>query len=146
MLTKLTRGKTKYIILPIVALTLATGAVAIDLGDVLKGAGIGILVDQLAPQINKAINTLMLNNKVENKQETKVVPIISVGKGGRVGAAQVIGEKDDVAKVKAVAQLEGSFSGGKFRLKGLVPVESVNPTKLKRVYGVGLSALIDYKL
>jgi len=146
MLTKLTHGKTKYAVLPLVALSLATGALAIDLGDVLKGAGIGILVDQLAPQINKAINTLMLNNKVENKQETKVVPIISVGQGGRVGAAQVIGEKADVDRVKAVAQIEGSFSGGKFRLKGLLPVESLDVTHLKRVYGVGLSALIDYKL
>ena len=31
MLRKLARGKTKYIVLPIVALSLATGALAIDL-------------------------------------------------------------------------------------------------------------------
>jgi hypothetical protein len=144
MLRNLTRGRKKYIVLPLIAASIATGARAFDLGDVLKGGLIGVAVEALAPEINKAINTLLMNRKVENRQETKVVPILTVGKGAKVGAAQVIGEKADVDKVKAVAQLEGSAS--KLGFKALIPVESLDLTNLKRVYGVGLSALIDYKL
>lgn len=144
MLRKLARGRTKYFVLPIVAASLATGALAIDLGDILKGGVIAVGVSVLAKPLNDAINAVLLNHKVENKQETKVVPILSVGKGAKVGAAQVIGEKDDVAKVKAVAQLEGSLKSIGF--KALIPIESLDMTNLKRVYGVGLSALIDYKL
>ena len=144
MIRRFARGKMKYVVAPLMALSLATAAMAIDLGDILKGGAIGLGVTALAPQINKAINTILLNHKVENKQETKVVPIISVGKGAKVGAAQVIGDKDKVAKVKAVAQLEGSLH--KIRFKALIPIESFDVTHLKRVYGVGLSALVDYKL
>jgi len=92
------------------------------------------------------VNTLMMNNKAENKDATKVVPIITLGSGGYVGAAQVIGDKAKVDQVESVIQIEGNFSGRKFRLKGLVPSDSVNPVKFHRVYGVGISAVIDIKI
>lgn len=144
MLRRIARGKAKYVVAAGMALSMVTAAYAIDLGDILKGGLIGVGVKALAPQINKAINTILLNNKIENKQETKVVPILSVGKGAKVGAAQVIGSKEKVAQVKAVAQLEGSLH--KIRFKALIPVASLDVTHLRRVYGVGLSALIDYNL
>jgi len=144
MLRNLTRGRKKYFVLPALTALIATGAMAFDLGDVLKGGLVGVAVEALAPTINKAINPLLMNSKAENRQETKVVPILTVGKGAKVGAAQVIGEKADVDKVKAVAQLEGSVS--KIGFKALIPIESLDLTNLKRVYGVGLSALVDYKL
>ncbi len=46
-----------------------------------------------------------------------------------------------------VAQIEGAFSN-LVRLKGLVPVDSLNPIpgNLHRVYGVGVTALVDFRL
>lgn len=117
----------------------------IDLGDILKVGGIALIVSKFGGEINGAINKLTLRNGVEVKQTTKVVPILSIGKGGFIGAAQVSGEKEDVDRVKAVAQLEGSFQS--MRLKALVPVESEKAvTHLKRVNGVGVSAIIDIKI
>ena len=76
---------------------------------------------------------------------TKVVPIISIGTKGYIGAAQVTGPASSIEQVKAVAQVEGSFNG-MVRVKGLVPVDSTNPVGASRVQGVGVSALIDLKI
>ncbi len=120
----------------------------------IKLFGIGFVVKQYGPQINEGINTLMLNNKAANKDKTKVVPILSVGvgilssnPGSYIGAAQVQGPVAAVNKVQAVAQIEGSFLGS-VRLKGLIPVDSLNPLpgNLHRVYGVGVTALVDFQL
>lgn len=117
----------------------------IDLGDILKVGGVGLIVSKFGPQINDAINKVTLQHGVEVKQVTKVVPILSVGQGGFIGAAQVMGAQEDVDRVKAVAQLEGKFNA--FRFKVLIPVESEKAVKnLKRVNGVGVSAIIDIKI
>ncbi len=125
----------------------------IDIGTLIKLFGIGYVVKQFGPQINDAINTLMLNNQSANREMTKVVPILSIGVGvsspggSYIGAAQVQGPKAEVDKVEAVAQIEGAFSN-LVRLKGLVPVDSLNPIpgNLHRVYGVGVTALVDFRL
>jgi hypothetical protein len=46
-----------------------------------------------------------------------------------------------------VAQIEGSFMN-QIRLRGLVPVDSLNPLagNLHRVYGAGVTALVDFQL
>ncbi len=132
--------------------------VTAQLGNVITTAiklfGIGYVVKQYGPQINDAINTLMLNNKAQNRDKTKVVPILSVGigiasgsQGSYIGAAQVQGPAAAVNKVQAVAQIEGMFFNA-VRLKGLVPVDSLNPLagNLHRVYGVGVTALVDFQL
>jgi len=120
----------------------------------IKLFGIGYVVKTYGDQINSAINSLMLNNKARNRDMTKVVPILSVGigivssnPGSYIGAAQVQGPAAAVNKVQAVAQIEGSFLGA-VRLKGLVPVDSLNPLAgdLHRVYGVGVTALVDFQL
>jgi len=122
-------------------------ALALDLGGILKGAGIVILVDKFSDQLNKFINDITSNKGVGVEDRTKVVPILSLGQGGYVGAAQVSGPAHLVDKVKAVAQIEGNFSGKTFRVKALVPVESKDAVKdIKRVSGVGVSAIIDVKL
>lgn len=131
---------------------------AVGQGDVIVQAikvfGIGYVVKTFGPQINDFINTLMLNNKAENKQKTKVVPILSVGvgivssnPGSYIGAAQVQGPVAAVNKVQAVAQIEGVFMDA-VRVKGLVPVDSLNPIpgNLHRVYGVGVTALVDFRI
>jgi hypothetical protein len=130
-----------------------TAAAQINIGSLIKLFGIGYVVKQFGPQINEAINTLMLNNQAQNKELTKVVPIISIGVGlgttggAYIGAAQVQGPKAAVDRVQAVAQIEGSFLS-QIRLRGLVPVDSLNPLagKLHRIYGVGVTALVDFQL
>lgn len=117
------------------------------LGDILKGTAIVLLVDKFSGELNKFINDLTANKGVGVEDETKVVPIISIGQGSYVGAAQVSGPADRVEKVKAVAQLEAKMSGKTFRIKALIPVESRDVLKdVKRVSGVGISAVIDVRL
>jgi len=117
------------------------------LGDVLKGAGLVLLVDRFGDELNSFVNKLTLNKGVGVDDRTAVVPIISLGQGGYVGAAQVSGPAHLVERVKAVAQFEANMSGKTFRIKALVPVESKDITKdIKRVGGVGVSAIIDVRL
>ncbi|MHA2621095.1 MAG: hypothetical protein V2G42_06090 [bacterium JZ-2024 1] len=121
---------------------------AIKLGDILKTGGIAFVVKELGPEINKAINTLLRNRKVEVRDATRVVPIISGGKGTYVGAAQVTGPEEQVKKVQFVAQVEVEFE--KVRLKALIPISTGRDTKTEaleasRVAGVGVSALIDLR-
>lgn len=116
------------------------------LGTVLKGGGIAILVDTFSGQLNSFINTLTAKHAVSSDYATKVVPVIVVGSGTYAGAAQVTGPQELVDETKAVLQLEGNFSGNKFRIKGLIPIDSKNPTKFSRVQGVGVSAQIDVKV
>lgn len=121
-----------------------------QLGDILKGGGIIFVVDRLAGPINQGINALT-GNKNSIRDTTKVVPILSLGQGTYVGAAQVSGPKNQVDQVKALAQVEGEFDrfAGGVRARALIPVSvrSVKDLKsLSRVRGVGVSALVDVKL
>lgn len=112
--------------------------------DLLKIGGIGLVVDRVGPDINKAINKLQ-NFSDSQEQMTKVVPILSLGSGKYIGAVQVMGRRDLVSKVKAVVQLETKFAGA-VRLKALVPVEAKSVSNVKRVVGVGVSAIVDLKI
>jgi hypothetical protein len=121
-----------------------------DLGDLLKkGAlilGGGAVVKAIAGPINDFINTVTINKGARLEGSTKVVPIVSMGKGTHIGAAQVGGNsKSAVEKTQAVAQLETSFKG--IRVKVLIPIDSLNPLKqFRRVQGVGVTAIIDVKI
>lgn len=120
-------------------------AQALSVGDVFKVGGIGFLVDRFAGPLNNFINTLLIRNKAEVGYATKVVPILSFGKGGHIGAAQVMGPEDLVERTQSVIQIEGDF-GSNFRVKALVPIDSKNPVNFTRVNGVGISAVIDVKI
>lgn len=141
------------VIVGMMAAGAGTAAAQISIGSLVKLFGIGYVVTQFGPQINSAINTLILNNKAENKAMTKVVPIITVAidvgttGGAYIGAAQVQGPAAAVNTVQAVAELDGSFMN-QIRLRALVPVDSLNPLpgNLHRVYGVGVTALVDFLL
>jgi len=126
----------------------ATRVYSVDLGDILKVGGIGYVVRQSAGALNKAINTLTMNKGIESELSTKVVPILSIGQGGHIGAAQVAGPEEAVKKVEAVGQLEAGFNfGARFRAKVLVPIDTNDPRKgFHRVQGVGVSAVIDVRL
>ncbi|MCC3144843.1 hypothetical protein LJ207_05820 [Halanaerobium sp. Z-7514] len=114
-----------------------------------KTLGIGVVVDRFAEPINDFINTLTLNRGVEVQQKTKVVPIVTVGSGTYVGAVQVAGPEEAINRVEAVAQLEGDFRGGDFRIRALVPINTKNPGNLQnveRIEEVGVTALIDINI
>lgn len=122
---------------------------AINIGSILKIAGIGLLVDQFGPQLNSFINTLMAQHNATPEFATKVVPILTVGvlgNGGYIGAAQVMGPQNLVDRVQAVVQVESGFNGNMFRVKGLIPIDSKVPVNFSRVSGVGVSAMIDVRI
>lgn len=85
-------------------------------GDVLKVGGIGYLVDRYANELNDFINALTAKHGVSSEYATKVVPIITIGSGGYVGAAQVSGPQELVDECKAALQLEGNFMSNTFRV------------------------------
>ncbi len=117
-----------------------------QLDKVLKAGGIAVVVDRLGKDIDRFVNNLT-NTKPDKNFATKVVPIVSVGKGAYVGAAQVMGKPELVQKVQAVAQVEGDFMGREVRVRGLIPISTKNPGRnLDRVEGVGVSAIIDIRL
>ena len=115
-------------------------------GDVIKGGAILLASNALADPINKAINTVTFNKGIPNSASTKVVPVISMGSGTRVGFVQVSGPKDLVNKTKAVIQIETKLTVKNLDIEIFVPSSSVNPLKFKRVQGVGITALVDYRL
>ena len=128
------------------------GAYAQDLFGIIKTLGIGYAVRQFAPQINTFINDLLQNRGVVVRQQTKVVPILSlaigVGNpgGAYIGAAQVSGPAAAVARVQAVALLEADFQTA-FRIKAYVPVDNLKPWEaFRRVPGVGVSAIVDIRI
>lgn len=121
-----------------------TNTQAFSLGSVLKVGGVGFLVDHYGTQIDTFLNKLLKQNNLSTTYATKVVPIVSVGNNGYIGAAQVTGPASEVERVQAVAQLEASFNSIA-RVKGLVPIDSKNPVGASRIQGVGVSAIIDLK-
>lgn len=130
--------------------TLTAGVARADLlGSVLKGAGIGVLVKQFQRPINDGINKLTGSAGPGRDAATKVVPIVSIGQGGYVGAVQVSGPQEQVSRVQAVGQVEGSVVGDRFRLKALIPIDTEKPQNLqsiRRVKGVGVSAIVDVRI
>lgn len=116
------------------------------LGSVFKGAGIALITVALAEQLNDAINAITLNKGIPAEAETKVVPIIALGSGARVGAAQVTGPKKLVNNTVVVVQIETKATKKNLDIEIFVPSDSENPLDFNRVEGVGVSALIDLRL
>lgn len=119
---------------------------AFNLGDILKVGGISVLISKFANPLNNFINTLTFKHGAGSDFATKVVPILSLGNGGYLGAAQVIGSQELVDQTEAVIQMEGEFNGRQFRVKALVPVNAKSITNFSRVNGVGVSAVIDVNI
>ena len=135
----------KSVVFLALAVCLAGGtALAVSLGEaIVKTVAIGAVVNAVAGPADKAINTLTANRNVPAGTATKVVPVISLGEKGYAGAVQVAGSKELVGKTKAVAQLETSWSNKQYRIKLLMPFNSVNPIGANRVRGLGVTGLVD---
>ena len=121
-------------------------ATAQNLKTLIKLVGVTVAVERFSGDINKAVNKVA-NYTDTPAASTKVVPILSVGKGkGAIGAAQVMGPKSRIDQVKAVAQVEADFLG-EFRIKVLIPVSTKDViSNIRRVDGVGVSGILDLKL
>jgi len=141
--------KTNRKALFVVAGALALSAIgATQIKQIIKIVGVGAAVKQFGPQINGAINKLT-SHKDSFDMTTKVVPIISAGIDSRksIGAAQVMGPRDKVETVQAVAQLEQDLFGREVKIRAMVPIASKDVVKdIKRVEGVGVSGIVDLKL
>jgi len=145
--------RTRMVALVAAVVVAAAGvAHAQDILQLVKVFGIGYAVRTFGPQINDFINSMLLSRDVATQQTTKVVPILSISIGlsapGRaaIGAAQVAGPRAAVQKVEAVAALDANYQGV-FQIRALIPVDSLEPWKsLRRVVGVGVSAIIDLKI
>ncbi|MDE2125454.1 MAG: hypothetical protein KGJ62_02580 [Armatimonadetes bacterium] len=125
----------------------AAGAAAgPQLGKLLKGGGIMLVVHTFGPQINRFINGLTHTSTTGENYATKVVPVLSVGTGAYAGAVQVMGPGARVSQVQAVAEVGGNFRPLGVQVRALVPIASTKVTSLRRVPGVGVSGIIDVKL
>lgn len=118
---------------------------AISLGDVLKVGGVALLVSQYDDQIDTFITSALGEREAAVKGATKVVPILSLGGGGYVGAAQVVGSPENVKRVKAVVQVEGRFGSGRAQLLVPTTVDKAAGTP-DRAKGVGVSAVIEFRI
>jgi hypothetical protein len=116
-----------------------------DLGGVLKAGGIIFAVRQFGGEINRVITGVLNQRGVPYQGATKVVPIVSVGRGIYVGAAQVAGPPEQVREVRGVGQVEtrlGDLDGSL-----LVPTNTTTPGKdFSKIQGVGVGALIDFEI
>jgi hypothetical protein len=116
------------------------------LGKAVKVGGIGFLVKQFGPEINKVINTLLQQKGVRYSGKTKIVPTFAVGNGAYIGGAQVQGEPEQVDQVKYVATVEVPL--GRVRGKAYFPVKSLTKGSsiTKPVKGTGVTAIVDFKI
>lgn len=110
------------------------------------GAGV-LAVKAVATPLNNFIDQLMLTNHVANRGKTKVVPIVTVGSATYVGAAQVSGPAYAVNRVQAVGEFAGDWNNAVWQVRALVPVDKLNVLQgFKRVYGVGVDAVVNARL
>jgi len=116
-----------------------------SIGDLVKIFGIGWVVNHFSGEINDFINKSLSQRDAAIEGHTKVVPIIRVGSGTAVGAAQVMGPRVQVDKVQAVAEVELNISGS-LRARGLIPISTKDTSSLKGVGGVGVSANIKFEI
>ena len=114
-------------------------------GDMLKEKGMSLTLDHFSEKINEYVNE-NAPLKIEKGCATKIVPVVTIGSKGYIGAAQVSGPKEQVDKCKAALTVEGKLASGAVRIQYLVPIDTNKPTSLDnvhRVQGVGVSARLD---
>lgn len=114
-------------------------------GDMLREKGTSLVLDHFGAKIDEYVNE-NAPLKIEKGCATKIVPVVTIGSKGYIGAAQVVGPKEQVDKCKAALTVEGQLASGVVRVQYLVPIDTNKPTSLDnvhRVQGVGVSARLD---
>ena len=119
----------------------------------MKLLGIGFVAKAFGPQVNSAVRTLMLDGSVANRELTRVAPVTGVAtnsgrrRGAGVGAAEALGPKADLDRVRAVAQISASIQNA---LSISPPITLGSLTRLRgkmhRAYGVGVAAIVSFSL
>ena len=116
-----------------------------ELSDLVKEKGMSLALDHFSGKIDEYVNE-NAPFKIEEGYGTKVVPVVTVGSKGYIGAAQICGPKEQLEKCKAALTVEGKLASGTVRVQYLVPIDTLRPTSLEnvhRVQGVGVSARLD---
>lgn len=114
-------------------------------GAQLKEKGMTLALDHFSEKIDNYVNE-NAPLKIESGTATKIVPVVTIGSKGYIGAAQISGPKEQVDKCKAALSVEGQLASGAVRVQYLVPIDTNKPTSLdnvRRVQGVGVSARLD---
>lgn len=144
------KKKTLTLLLAAAVFAGGLGAASADsiLTKLIPAAAGGYLVTAIARPLNGFINGLMDGKGVGNRDATKVVPILTLGSGTYIGAAQVVGSQSAVNHTQAVVSFRGSFAGDAWNASALVPVSSLNVSGSgsSRVYDVGVDAVINARL
>jgi hypothetical protein len=138
--------KSKKILTLLLLCTTILTSFSFDLKDVLrqglKAAGVSALVRSMGPELDKFINSILSSKGAQNREATRVVPVITFGDSTAVGAVQITGDKDLIKKVRHVIAYEDKLHS-KYRVKVYIPSSHSNPLKLDRVYGVSVTAIIE---
>lgn len=79
------------------------------------------------------------------RYDKKIVPVLSILDGVRLGAAQVQGPISGVDRTKAVGQAEMRFRN-LLHINVYVPLEAESLSNVKRVQGVGVTGLADLRV
>ena len=114
-------------------------------GDILKEKSVTLVLDHFSEKIDEYVNE-NAPLKIEKGCATKIVPVVTIGSKGYIGAAQVSGPKEQVDRCKAALTVEGQLASGAVRIQYLVPIDTNKPASLDnvhRVRGVGVSARLD---
>ncbi len=140
--------KSKATLLVGAALVFSAGAASAQLEQILKIGGTALIVKQFGGTINNVLNKVTGQNKLDDQGiVTKVVPVLSAGSRGAIGIVQVAGPREQVDRVKAVAQLQTQVKAlGTLQARILIPIDAENLNNINRVSGVGVSAIVDIKL
>ena len=114
-------------------------------GGMLKEKGMALALDRFSGKIDDYVNE-NAPLKLESNCATKIVPVVTIGSKGYIGAAQISGPKEQVDKCKAALSVEGQLASGAVRIQYLVPIDTNRPAALDNVHrvpGVGVSARLD---
>lgn len=136
------------LLLPTATLDVLPPGIGKDIRRLGRGVLIYTLVKEFSDELNKFIQNLFLQKHAEVREATKVVPLISVGRGVHVGAAQVAGPEEALKKVRAVAQVEAKYQR-RWRMHLYLPISTERPKgEVDKwvVKEVGVSALIDVEI
>ncbi len=78
--------------------------------------------------------------------QDKIVPLLSIGEGKRIGIARINGPSSAVAQVQAVAQLETSYKNT-LDVEVYIPISTKVPGQtLSRIQGVGVTGVGDLRI
>ncbi len=139
-------NKKKATTIAILAVTFGAGAASADIfGTLLKAGGAIVIADKFGPQIDSVLRRVTgQKNFAQEGIATKVVPVISLGTRKAVGIVQISGSPQGIDQTKAVAQLSANLPiVNNVQGRVLIPVNTRSITDMKRVPGVGVSAVID---